>query len=476
MQDIVIIGAGITGCFLAHDLSKYQLKITVFDKENDVANATTMANSAIIHAGHDPKEGTLKAVLNQRGARMYPQICRDLQVEYQICGAYVVAHDEDEIQILKDLKKRADGRGIDARFVSPKELLAQEPNVADEIIQALEIPQTAVVNPWQCATALMEEAVLNGVHLKLGSEVIGIDAFDDYFIVHTDQGEIMTKVIINAAGCGCEKIAAMIEEPPFHITYKKGEYFVLSKLAKDFVHHVIYPVPSKLGKGVLAVPTTHGNILLGPNNTVCESEDVSTTQNGMDTVRERLAYIVKNVPYGEIIRSYSGIRPSGNQGDFYIQPSQTYDRLLHVACIDSPGLASAPAISEYVIQKMVQPLLPLQPKMSYVRRKAPIVMEHLSVEEKNRFIRQNPAYGQIICKCENISYQEIVDAIHGPCGAKTIKAVKKRVRAGMGKCQGGICESAVAKILAKELQIPLADVLYDAPGSELGTEAKRCKR
>ena len=472
MQDIVIIGAGIVGSFLAHDLSKYDLKVTVIDKENDIANGTTMANSAIIHTGYDPEDGTLKSELNVKGAKMYPEICKELKIDYQKCGAYVVACDKEEIKILDQLKNRADKRNIRAHYMGREEIVKNEVNISDDVIKAISFPDTAIIYPWQCAIALMEEAVINGVDLILGEKVYKIDEKQGFFTVYTEKKAINTKVIINAAGCGAEKIANMIEKSPFHITYKKGEYFVLSKQANKFVNHIIYPVPTKVGKGVLAVPTTHGNILLGPNSNICESEDLSTTSEGLEYVRNHLNRIVKNIPYHEVIRSYSGLRPTGNNGDFYIKPSYKNKNIIHLGCIDSPGLASAPAISAYVIQEYIKKCLDLLPKRKYVKRKAPPVMNQLCEKEKNDMVKTQPLYGKIVCKCEKISYQEIVDAIHSPCGAKTIKAIKKRVRPGMGKCQGGFCEIEVAKILSKELNIPLTQVLYDEKHSNLGTEAK----
>lgn len=472
MQDIVIIGAGITGSFLAHDLSKYNLKVTVVDRENDIANETTMANSAVIHTGYDPIEGTLKAQLNVKGARMYEKICNDLQVDYDKCGAYIVACNSEQEETLKVLKKRADERGIIAEYLTKAQIEEKEPNISEEVTIGLDIPETAIIYPWQCAIALMEEAVINGVNLSLNTSVTGIEEKDDYFIVSTTQGDIETKMVINAAGCGAEYVASLYEDAPYHITNKKGEYFVLSRQAKGFVNHVIFPAPTAAGKGVLALPTTHGNTLLGPTSYACEPDDLSVTQGGLDFIRSHIKHIVKNIPYQEIIRSYSGLRPSGNDGDFYIQASQKNNKFIHVACIDSPGLASSPAISQYVIEKLVKPVVTLAEKTEYIKREAPIVLAKLTTEEKNKLIKEQPMYAKTICKCENISYQEIVDAIHSPCGARTIKGVKKRVRPGMGKCQGGFCEVEVAKILSKELNIPLKDILYDENGSKLGSEVK----
>lgn len=471
MQDIVIIGAGIVGSFLARDLSRYHLKVTVLDRENDIANETTMANSAIIHTGYDPKDETLKAKLNVAGAKMYEAITKELGVDYQKCGAYIVACDEAEQCVLRELKQRAEKRDIKVKEVNREELLQSEPHISSNVIAALEVPDTAIIYPWQCAIALMQEAVLNGVTLTLGTAVTGITKKSEGYEIQTNNGSITSKIVINAAGCGAEKIAEMLEPSPYHITLKKGEYYVLSKQVKGFANHIIYPTPTKFGKGVLAIPTTHGNTLLGPTSEQCREFDTATSRDGLETLKQQITKTIKDVPYGEIIRSYSGIRPSGNDDDFYIQPSK-YDTFIHVACIDSPGLASAPAISRYVIENYIQPMQTLTKKQHYQHRQIPIVMASLSKEEKNKLIQKQPLYGKLVCRCEAISYQEIVDAIHSPCGAKTIKGIKKRVRPGMGKCQGGFCEVEVAKILAKELHLPLHEVLYDETNSRLGQEAK----
>ena len=472
MQDIVIIGAGIIGSFLAYDLTHYNLKVTLVDKHNDIANETTMANSAIIHTGYDPKDGTLKAKLNVEGAKMYPSICAHLHADYQKIGAYIVASDASQVETLNELKQRADKRHISTQMLDQMQIRMEEPNISDSVICALSVPDTAIIYPWQVAISCVEEAVLNGLDLRLDFNVSAIEANEDYFVVKSNDQQIKTKLVINAAGCGSEYVASLVGKPEFTITPKKGQYYVLSKQAKEFVNHIIYPVPTSLGKGVLAVPTTHGNILLGPNNEVTSQDDVSTTSSGYAYVQSQISQIVKNIPYHEVIRSYSGLRPSGNNGDFYIKADVNYPNMIHVACIDSPGLASAPAISRYVIDTLVSQRMDLITKDTHVNRCVPVVMAKLSMDEKNAKVKENPLYAKIVCKCENISYQEIVDAIHSPVPATTIKAIKKRVRPGMGKCQGGFCEVEVAKILSNELNIPLSDVKYDCDDSCLGKEAK----
>lgn len=469
MYDICIIGAGLTGSFIAHALSKYEGNILVIDKESDIANATSMANSAIVHTGYDPEDGTLKAQLNVEGARLYPDICKRLKVDYKRCGSLVVG-DDNQLSQLENLYKKAMTRGIKANLLTKDQLHEMEENIHDSMCHALFIPDTAVIYHWQVCIALMEEAIINGVDLHLGEEVQAI-AHEDDFIIHTNKGVYNAKLVVNAAGCGCEQIASMIEIPPFHITPKKGEYFVLSKSA-NFVNHVVFPIPNEKGKGVLAVPTTHGNVLLGPTSDPCLMDDTATTQHGLDAIRDNLAKILKNVPYQELIRSYSGLRPTGNSGDFYINASKTYKNFIHVACIDSPGLASAPAIAKYMMQEFILPILKMKIKENYQPRTAPIIMSELTYAERNKIIEDYPDYGKIICRCEGISLGEIKDAIHGPCGARSIKGVKKRVRPGMGKCQGGFCEPLVAKILAEELHIPLHDVQFDQMNTNLGVKSK----
>lgn len=472
MYDVVIIGAGICGSFLAHDLSKHQLRVAVIEREHDVANEVTMANSAIIHAGYDPKEGTLKAELNVRGAQMYESICKEIEADYQKIGAFVLAKNEEEAMTLRQLKKQADKRGVRASMLTQEEVHKEEPNLSKQITQALFVPDTAIIYPWQTAIHLMEEAMENGVELFLDEEVTSIKQLIDGFEVQTNKQCLRTRLIINAAGLGAAHIAAMLDEHPYTIQYKRGQYFVLSKLAQGFVRHIVYPVPNEKGKGVLCVPTTHGNTLLGPTAEIIQDEDVSVSSEGLAYVKQHVQEMLENVPYQEVIRSYSGIRPCGNHGDFYIQDSEEHPGFIHVACIDSPGLASAPAISEYVIEHFIKKHLALSWKPSYKKRRPSLQCARMSIEERNAFIQKDPSFGRMICRCEKISEGEILDVIHRPCGATSIKGVKKRVRPGMGKCQGGFCEVEVAKLLARELHIPLHEVLYDQKDTSLGTKVK----
>lgn len=462
MKEIIVIGSGIIGSFIAHECSQYDVHVTVIERRHDLCEEVSAANSAIVHAGYDPEEGTLKGILNRRGALLYPSICSQLHVDYERCGAMVVACGDEEEEALEALYQRAVHRGVQASYLDAAQVKKREPNISSKVTKAMDVPETAIITPWEVCYALMDECLLNGVTLKLGEEVLSIASNENDHIVTTDKGTYRADFIINAAGLGAQRIMEMVEDIPlFTITPKRGQYFILSKNAKDYVHEIIYPVPTKAGKGVLAIPTIHGNTLLGPNNEVLDEEDTSTTSSGLQQVKEHLEKTLQQVPYAEVIHTYSGLRPSGNHGDFFIDYGKASTRILHCACIDSPGLASAPAIGEYVMQEFVLPTLSLKRKSVYRHRREDIRMKDLTLEQKQNQIMQKPSFGHIICRCEEISEQEVVDCIHRPCGARSIKGVKKRVRPGMGKCQGGFCEVEVAKILARELHIPLHEVPYD---------------
>ena len=472
MYDVVIIGAGINGCFLARDLSRYNLKVAVIEKDSDVANESTMANSAIIHTGYDPAEGTMKARLNVRGSRMYEEICHELGVSYKRTSALVVAGNSEDMETLKVLYDRAVSREITADWLSQEEALEKEPNLNTHITGALEFPDTAVIYPWELAIALMEEAVLNGADLFLNQEVIEIDPMEAGFTLSTRDQKLESRVVINAAGVHADKIYDLVSSRrEFTITPRKGEYYVLDKMELPFVSRIIYPAPGKSGKGVLAVPTTHGNILIGPNSEVQQDcEDKGNTGNALAFVKEAARKTVRDVPMNKVIRTYAGLRASGSTGDFVIEQALDVPGFINVACIDSPGLASAPAISEYVIQHLLQEEMNLEGmvrKETYTKRNRAVRMAELSTEDKNLLISKNASYGNIICRCEQISEGEIVDAIHSPVGARTVKGVKKRVRPGMGRCQGGFCEPRVIEILARELGVTVDQIKLDAPGSDL---------
>ena len=480
MYDVCIIGAGIVGCFLAHDLSMREIRVLLLEKESDVANGATMANSAIIHAGNDPKDGTLKALMNVRGNLLYEDICRELGVAFIRTSALVVATSPEEEQTLLERYERALSLGIPAELLTREEALAREPNLSSLVTRAMEVPTTGIICPWEVTIALAEEAVLNGVELRLEETVLrieknagctGLPDGNPEFTIYTNDNMYEAKCVINCAGVFADQIYAMVSDKnpiPFAITPRRGEYFVIDKLKEPIVHRVIYPVPSKAGKGILATPTIDGNLLLGPNaQDIEDCEGINNTYEGLSFVREKISKTVQNIPMNKVIRQFAGLRAKGNNGDFLIEEADDVRHFINVACIDSPGLTSAPAISEYVIAKFLAKDFPMTLKKSYRKRRPTVSLRLMSAADRAKLVAEDPAFGNIVCRCEQITEGEILDVIRRPVGARTVKGVKKRARPGMGRCQGGFCEPRVVEILAQELGIPKTDVRYDNPASLL---------
>ena len=475
MYHVVIIGAGITGTMLARDLSQYNLKVALLDKENDIADGATMANSAIVHTGYDPEDNTMKAKMNVRGAQMYEQICRDLGCKYRVVGAYIAACGGEEEAHLDVLADRAQRRGIKYEWLTGDEARKAEPNLNDQVTKVLSFPTTAVIYPWEVAIACAQVAVKNGTELYLDSPVTSIDRNEDAYIVHTEKQDFQTKVVINAAGVCADQIYKMVSDAPnFTMKPRKGEYFVIDN-AVHYVDHIIFPVPSAKGKGVLAVPTVYRNTLLGPNSDyVASTTDTGSTFQGLDYVRDNISKIMKNAPLNRSIRNFAGLRPSSSSSDFIIEEAKDAKNFINVASIESPGLASAPGVAEYVIHDLLKDKLSFEENPDAVMtRQRPLVMAELTPEERAQKIKENPQYGRIICRCEQISEGEIVDCIHAVCGARSVKGVKKRVRPGMGRCQGGFCEPRVLTILARELKESPLDVVLDSEKSKILTKENR---
>lgn len=464
MWDCVIIGAGIMGASVAYALLPYEARVLILEKEGDASEGVTMANSAVIHSGHDPKEGTLKARFNVEGNRMYEELCKDLQVPMKKCGAFVVACSEEEKETLLTLKENAERRGIPYELLTGDEARNLEKNLADDVILALSLPTTGTFDPWELTLAMLEEAVLNGADFLPEHEVQAIQRnADGTYILRAGGEEFRTKRIVNAAGLYADDITMLLRgNTPYHIHPRRGEYYVLDHADSPFVSRIIYPVPSKLGKGVLAVPTLHGNVLLGPDSEdLIDKGSINTTTPRLHMILRSLRKTVKNVPMDTVIRTFAGLRPTGDLGDFYIREDEGNPGFFHAACIESPGLTASPAIGRYIVEELMKASDVFSPRSERKRRRAPLRLAGMSLEEKQRLASENPAFSRIICRCETITEGEIVDIIRRPLGARTIKGVKKRARPGMGRCQGGFCEPRIAEILHRELQIPMAELCYN---------------
>ncbi|MBN2540052.1 MAG: NAD(P)/FAD-dependent oxidoreductase [Bacilli bacterium] len=475
MYDYVIIGAGIIGTCVARELSRYSVKAIVLEKENDVANVQTLANSAIIHSGHNPEPDSLKAKLNIWGNQLYDELEQELDIPLLRSGAYVVAHNEQEEAELEKLYQNALANEVpDVALLSFEEAVKTEPNLARSITKVLTLPTTKVTYPWEVAFACMENAMKNGMEFQKNATVTKIEPKDDFYIITVNNRQtIETKAVINAAGVASDDIAAMIDKTvEFKITPRKGEYFVLDNRMKGFVNHVLYPLPSEAGKGVLLTPQVHGEILVGPNSVYVEDKyrtDVSF--EGLNYVKANAGALAENVPFHKIIRSFAGIRATSTYDDFYIQESKEHKGIFHFGGLESPGLSAAPAIAKYLLRDVIhiEKLFPEKPDFDPIRKKKP-EFHTFTLDEKRKLIEEYPTYGNIICKCEQITEKEIVDAIHAPLGSNTIKGLKKRTRAGAGLCQGGYCEEKVMKLIARETGVSPLTIAYDATDSALFLE------
>lgn len=454
MYDFLIIGAGVSGAMIAREFSRYDVKTLVLDKENDVANHATIANSAIVHSGHDPEHGTLKAELSVRGNALYDTLAEELNFPLLKSGGLLLAHGEEEEKTLFELEENARLNGVPTSRLTRDDLLEREPHLADDVTMGLDLPTTKVTYPWEVALNGLENAMENGVEFKKNEAVSDISETEDGFVVRTESGSVYeTRFVINAAGAFADRIAAMVEKKPgFKITPRRGEYIVLDQDAKGFVTHTIYGVPHPVkGKGVLITPQTHGNILLGPTSELQDDpEDVAVRKSGLNQINEDVKRLMKDVPFGKTIRTFAGVRATSTYKDFYIKPSKQNDRFIHVAGIDSPGLTAAPAIGEYVVEKLIKPRMDLTENKDfnpYATRYT--LFQDMSEEEKREAFEKDPRHGRIICRCERITEGDLMKHIERTLPADSVKAVKKRVRIGSGRCQGGYCQHQVIKKLAE---------------------------
>jgi len=465
MYDFIIIGAGIIGSAIARGLSSYQAKVLCLEKENDVANVQTLANSAIIHAGHNPKPGSLKAMLSVKGNKMYEDWEKTLEIPLLYTGAYVVAHnDTEEIKLQEILQTTKANQVPEFELIDGDDARKVEKNLAKSITKVLSLPTTKVTYPWEVAFACMENAIENGVEFHKNQEVIDIKPINGHYQITTKSHRIyQTRHIINAAGVAADDIGQMIETPPFKTTPRKGEYFVLDKSVKGFMKHVIYPLPSDKGKGVLITPQYHGNILLGPSSEFIDDKfHTNTTAQGLDYVKKNAVDLAENIPFDLIIRSFAGIRSTSTYDDFYIKESLNHPGFYYLGGIESPGLTAAPAIAEYLIKDIIGMDKKYARNQAFSPyRKKRVEFHRLSSSEKEALLKADKRYGRIICKCEKITEKEIIDSIQGPLGSHTIKGLKKRVRAGAGLCQGGYCEEKLVHLISDTLNISPLDIHYD---------------
>ena len=460
MKDVIIIGAGVSGCAVARELSRYELDICVLEKESDVCEGTSKANSGIVHGGFDAKPGTLKAKLNVLGNQMMDEMAEKLDFPFRRNGAMVVCQSKEEMAVLEELMERGKKNGVEGmEMLSRSQALLLEPNLADTVYAAIHIPSSGIVCPFEMNLAYAENAVQNGVQFHLETEVKQIEKMENGFRVLTDKGMFETRFLINAAGVYADIFHNMVSREKIHITPRRGEYCLLDKNAGNLVERTIFQIPTPKGKGVLVTPTVHGNLLIGPTAAdITDKEGTETTSDGLEEVMKKCTKSVKNIPKRQIITSFAGLRAHEDDGDFIIQEVKDAKGFIDVAGIESPGLSSVPAIGVYV-RDIMAGLTELREKKEFCEpRKRITRISELSREEQNGLIQENPAYGQIVCRCEGVTMGEILDAIHRPLGATTLDGIKRRTRAGMGRCQAGFCTPKNMELLAEELHLELKDI------------------
>ena len=470
--DVCVIGAGVIGCAVARELSRYDLTVCVIEKEEDVCSGTSKANSGIVHAGYDAKPGTMKAKMNVRGAALIKELSKTLDFHYRQNGSMVLCFDEDGLPALEELLERGRINGVEGlSIVDGDEARKMEPALSEEVVAALVAPTAGTVCPFGMTFAFAENAAANGAIFRFLTEVEDIKKTGAGFAIATDKGEFDAEYVVNAAGVYSDRFHNMVSEKKLRITPRRGEYVLLDREVGQLVEHTVFQLPGKLGKGVLVIPTVHGNLLVGPNaEDMNDREDTSTSATGTEFVKARAAVSVPSVPYGKIITGFSGLRAHEDGGDFVLGEPEDAKGFFDCAGIESPGLSSAPAIGEY-IASLIGEASGAKLKEDFISvRKGFTEVAKLSPEERTELVKKDPSYGRIVCRCEGISEGEIVEAIRRTPGAVSLDGVKRRVRQGMGRCQAGFCTPAALEIVARELGVPVSRVAKNRPGSELITE------
>jgi glycerol-3-phosphate dehydrogenase len=462
MKDLIIIGAGICGSSLLYDLSRYNISTLLLEKENDVSLGTTKANSAIVHAGYDPEPETKMAGYNVKGNALIEQLSKDLDVPYKKIGSLVVGFDETDRKSIEKLLAKGQQNGVpNLRIIEKEELFKLEPNLSKDALCALYAPSAGIVSPWELAIAQAECAVRSGAEIEFNIEVQSIKKENDYFKVTTNQGERKAKFVINAAGVNSDLISQMVEPKFFTITPKSGEYFLLDTTESGVVNMTVFPCPSALGKGILVSPTIHGNVIVGPDSKTVERNYLGCTAKGLDSIRQGAKRLIPSINLRASIRNFAGIRADAGLDDFIVGESKTVSGFFNMAGIKSPGLTSAPAIAQDIVEMLKKKDLDFSPNKNFVAKRKVKRFKSMTDAEKAKLIKENPAYGIIVCRCQTITQGEILDAIHSPITPTSLDGIKRRCTSGMGRCQGGFCSPKIHNLLAQELKINQTEIPLD---------------
>ncbi len=469
MYKVAIIGAGVVGAMAARRLSAYDIEIVILEKEADVAMGQSKANSGIVHAGYDPMPGSLKALLNVKGSEMMEAVCQELGVSYRRNGTLIVAFEEGEFAELQNLYERGVENGVKGlKIIDGKDARKIEKNLSNKVKRALYAPTGAVVCPYELTIEAIANAMDNGTELLRNFEVTNIANRNDSFLIDAEDGrQVEAQYVINCAGVYSDKIASMIGDDSFEITPRSGEYILLDKETGDLTNATIFKTPDIMGKGVLVTRTVDGNILLGPTSIDRESkEDLKVTSEGIESIKKKSAFFFDNLPLDKAITQFTGLRAHGNTGDFII--NSPVNGFINAAGIESPGLTSAPAIALAIEEKLIEGGFDEKLKENY----NPITSKgkdfsKATNEEKMNLIKENPDYGHIVCRCEEVTVAEIREAIRREPGAVDVDGIKRRTRSGMGRCQGGFCVSQVVEILSEELNLSPEEITKKGANSKI---------
>lgn len=467
--DVVIIGAGAVGCAIARELSRYQLDVIVVDKNEDIGGDASKSNSAIIHTGYDASPGTLESQLVVAANPMYDKLAEELDVPFKRIGAILPAITQEQFEKLPEIRHKAFlNRVYDVEYKTGEELLRMEPNLNPEVKGGLYIPRESIIDPFILVQALAENANENGVNFLLNTRVTDIRTENGAVReVVTTGGTITADYVINAAALYCDEIAAMVGKADYKVAARRGQFYILDKNTDCQVNQIVLPIPTKVTKGKLMCPTIHGNMLVGPTAEDLDNKtDKSVTSEGLASILEDVKRLIPGVNIRDSITQYSGLRPNRNPEGLHVDVYDDLKGYINLSGVRSTGLTLSVAMGVYVAGLMRETGAVMEPKKNFTERRKGVLRFHeLDREEQDEAVKRNPLYGKIVCRCETVTEGEILDCIHRPLGARSMDAVKRRVRAGMGRCQGGFCGPRVIEILARELGITVEEVNKNKEGS-----------
>lgn len=467
--DVVVIGAGAVGCAIARELSKYEIKVTVVEKNDDIGGDASKSNSAIIHTGYDAAPGTLESELVVAANPMFFELVKDLDVPFKPIGAILPAITQEQFDQLPEIKAKAfKNRVYDVEYLSREQILEMEPNINPEVMGGLHIPRESIIDPFIYVQALAENANENGVDFLLNTKVVGIQTENNKVkAIETTGGVIETTHVINAAALYCDEIAAMVGKADYKVVARRGEFYILDKNTSCPVKNIVLPIPTKITKGKLMCPTIHGNMLVGPTAEDLDNKtDKSVTTEGLASIVNDVQRLVPGVNIQDTITQYSGLRPNRNPEGLHVDTYDDLEGYVNLSGVRSTGLTLSLSMGVYVVQLMKACGLNLVYKENFIKtRKGIRIFHEMTLEEQEEIVKKNPKYGNIICRCETVTEGEILDAIYRPLGARSMDAIKRRVRSGMGRCQGGFCGPKLIEMLSKELKIPVEQVNKNIDGS-----------